>query len=77
MTAPILFMVAYSTYLIGYWGLLGFIVVFGSIPIKVNKDITNIVFCCKINQISLKLLQWLDTTYSIYRCCFIGLIKWK
>jgi len=48
MTVPILFMVAYSTYLIGYWGLLGFIVVFGSILIKVGKGVINIVLACKM-----------------------------
>jgi len=47
MTAPIIFMVVYSTYLIGYWGLLGFVVVFGSILIKVGKGVINIALVGK------------------------------
>jgi len=36
-TVPIVGVAVYSTYLLGYWGLLGFAVVFGSIPFKVGK----------------------------------------
>jgi len=33
---PIIGVAVYSTYLLGYWGLLGFAVIFGSIPVKVS-----------------------------------------